>query len=263
MTSTPTSPPTTTATSVPTITTADPTTTTSAYEPRSQPEVMVPEGVGPFPAVVLVHGGGWVAGTPSIMRPLAGHLTSAGFLTVNAAYALSDRQPGFPNALHDIACAIRFASSHPDSDGTVVVVGHSAGAHLSAVVALTGDRYGPNCPFPGSGLPDKLVGLAGPYDVKQLGPLMMPFFGGGPAVESDAWFAGNPMNLVAENPSLVSLLMHGDSDGIVEPRFTFDFEAAMDEAGSEVLVEIVEGADHQDLRDPAIVGDLIVTWLLR
>ena len=224
---------------------------------------MVPEGVGPFPAVVLVHGGGWVAGTPSIMRPLAGHLTSAGFLTVNAAYALSDRQPGFPNALHDIACAIRFASSHPDSDGTVFVIGHSAGAHLSALVALTGDRYGLNCPFPGSGLPDKLVGLAGPYDVNQLGILMLPFFGGGPVVESDAWFAGNPMNLVAENPGLVSLLMHGDSDGVVDTTFTLHFGDALADTGSEVLVEIIEGANHEDLRDPDIVGDLIATWLLR
>ena len=152
----------------------------------------MPEGVGPFPAVVLVHGGGWVAGTPSIMLPLGQHLTAAGFLTVNTAYALSDRQPGFPNALADIACAVRFASSHPDSDGTVVVVGHSAGAHLASVVALTGDQYGLNCPFRGSGLPDKLVGLAGPYDVEQLGILMLPFFGGGPLVESEAWFARKP-----------------------------------------------------------------------
>ena len=224
---------------------------------------MVPEGVGPFPAVVLVHGGGWVAGTPSLMRPLAGHLTSAGFLTVNASYALSDRQPGFPNALHDIACAVRVASSHPDSDGTVALLGHSAGAHLSALVALTGDRYGLNCPFPGSAALDKFVGLAGPYDVNQLGILMLPFFGGGPAVESDAWFAGNPINLVAENTALVSLLIHGDSDGVVEPKFTWQFEDALAEVGSEVLVEIVEGADHADLREPGIVGDLIVAWLLR
>ncbi len=224
----------------------------------------MPEGEAPFPAVVLVHGGGWVAGTPSTMRSLAKRLTEEGFLTVNTAYARSSGDsPGFPAALDDISCAVRVAQTHESSNGTVALIGHSAGAHLSAVVALTGDQYGAGCAVAGSGLPDKLVGLAGPYDVDRLGILLLPFFGGGPQVEPDAWFAGNPMNLAAENPELTSLLMHGDQDGIVEQSFTFDFEAALADAGSEVLVEIVEGADHDDIRDPDVVGDLIVTWLLR
>lgn len=256
---------TTTTTHANTTTTGLPEPTTTTVIPfEINAEILVPEGEGPFPAVVLVHGGGWVTGTPSLMRPLARRLTEEGFLTVNTAHALSSGDSaGFPAALDDISCAVRVAETHENSNGTVTLIGHSSGAHLSAVVALTGDRYGTGCAVAGSGLPEKLVGLAGPYDVDRLGILLLPFFGGGPAVEPDAWFAGNPMNLAAENPELTTLLLHGDRDGIVEQSFTFDFEAALADAGSVVLVEIVEGADHDDIYEPDLVGDLIVTWLLR
>lgn len=240
-----------------------PSTTSGAELPDLGAEVGIPDGDGPFPSVVLVHGGGWVAGDPSIMRALASHLTAAGFLTVNTPYMLANRDPGFPGALDDVACAVRYAAAHPRSDGTVAIVGHSAGAHLAAVVALTGDRYGEDCPVPGRGLPEKLVGLAGPYDVDRLGVLMLPFFGGGPAVEPEAWAAGNPQLLTDENPDLLSLIMYGENDGIVDSSFAFDFDAALRSSGSESLVELVEGARHNDMDDPAFVGDLIVVWLER
>ena len=254
-----------TTTSSTTTTTLPPTTTTTAPAPLPEidAEVLIPEGTGPFPAVVLVHGGGWVAGDPSIMRPLAEFLTAEGFLTVNTSYALSGQEPGFPAAIDDVACAVRYAAARPDSDGTVVVLGHSAGAHLAAVVALNGDDYGASCPVAGSGIPDRLVGLAGPYDVARLGVLMYPFFGAGPADDPEAWTAGNPLNLVGDNPDLDSLLMYGEEDGFVEPSFAFDFADALTGAGSEALVEGVEGAQHNDMYLPRFVGDLIATWLER
>ena len=51
-------------------------------------------------------------------------------------------------------------------------------------------------------IPDRLVGLAGPYDVARVGPLMYPFFGVPPNEDPELWQAGNPLNLVANNPDL-------------------------------------------------------------
>lgn len=260
-----------TSTTVPAVTTMPPTTTstfpqpptTSGELPDLDAEIRVPDGEGPFPAVVLVHGGGWVSGEPSMMNNLARFLTAAGFLTINAPYQLSLELPGFPQAVDDIACAVNFGRAHPDSDGTVALIGHSAGAHISALVALTGDSYADDCPVGGDGLPDRFVGLAGPYDVDRLGLLMLPFFGGGPTSLPDAWLAGNPQRLTAENPDLSSLIMYGDSDGIVQDGFAINFFRALEDSGSDTLLEVVEGARHQDMRDPDWVGDLIVTWLQR
>lgn len=264
-TTTVTSHPTTTTTTTTTSTTTStlPTTTTTIPEPLPEidAEVLIPDGTGPFPAVVLVHGGGWVGGSPSIMRPLAEFLTAEGFLTVNARYTLAGEEPGFPAAIDDVACAVRYAAAHPASDGTVAVLGHSAGAHISAVVALNGDDYAASCPVPGTGVPDRLVGLAGPYDVTRLGPLMFPFFGVSPTEDPDVWKAGNPLNLVDRNPDLESLLMYGDEDGLIDSSFTLDFAAALEGAGSEVLVEGVEGGRHNDMFVSSFVGDLIAIWL--
>ena len=268
----PTTSSTTTTTTSPTITTTIPpstTTTTSAATSTTRPEavdadVSVPGGDGPFPAVVLVHGGGWVTGGPRQIEPLGGYLNDNGFMTVNTSYTLATLDSAaYPDAVDDVACAVRYAATHPDSDGTVTLIGHSAGAHIGAIVALTGHEYGGDCPIPGTGVPDRFVGLAGPYDVSRLGLAVAAFFGGGPERFPDAWEAGNPQLLTDENPNLEALIMYGELDGIVSDTFAFDFHDALLGSGADSLLELVEGARHNDMHDPDIVGDLIVTWLER
>ena len=255
---------TTTTTTPSTTTTTVPTTTTTIPDDAIDAEIGIPDGEGPFPAVVLVHGGGWVAGDPSIMRPLARFLNDNGFLTVNTRYALSTvSRAGFPAAVEDVACAVRVAAALPESDGTVAVIGHSAGAHIGAIVALTGDDYTGDCPVGGSGVPDKFVGLAGPYDISRIGFAMSIFFGGPEVDHPEEWRAGNPQLLTDENPELDALIMYGELDGLVDSRFAFDFAGALEDSGATALLELVEGARHNDVHDPGLVGDLIATWLER
>lgn len=257
-------------TSPSTSTTAAPTSSTTATPgdatalPEIDAEVSVPDGDGPFPAVVLVHGGGWVTGNPGIMRPLADYLDGEGYLTVNTRYELASLdRPAYPAAVDDVACAVRYAAAHPDSDGTVTVIGHSAGAHIGALVALTGEDYTDGCAIEGSGVPERFVGLAGPYDVSRVGLVVAPFFGGSPQTEPDAWLSGNPQLLTDANPFLDSLIMYGDRDGLVPDEFAITFHDALVDSGSSSLLEKVEGARHSQMHDPAIVGGLIAAWLDR
>ncbi|HEU4894331.1 MAG TPA: hypothetical protein VFT85_00715, partial [Acidimicrobiia bacterium] len=170
---------------------------------------------------------------------------------------------GFPGAVDDVACAVRYAATHPDSDGTVAIIGHSAGAHIGALVALDGDEYAADCPHPGTGVPERFIGLAGPYDVSRLGIAIVAFFGAGPEQAPDVWEAGNPQLLTDENPQLDSLIIYGEEDGLIDASFAIDFFEALSLSGSESLLELVERADHNDVHDPDLVGDLIVTWLER
>lgn len=252
---------TTTAASTTTTTPSTTTTTTTGILAGVPGETQVPEGVGPFPTVVLAHGGSWLFGSPADIRPLADYLTGAGFLTVNASYRLSNQSPGFPGAVDDIACAVRYAASHPDGDGTVAVVGFSAGAHLGALVALVGDAFAEMCPFPGSGVPGRFVGLAGPYDVARLGGFMVPFFGRAVTEAPELWEFGNPQRFTDANPGLRALIVHGDLDGIVNISFATDFHEALAAAGAASTLEIVPGARHNAMSAPSVVGDLIVDWL--
>lgn len=239
------------------------TTSTTGGDPSIPAEVLVPDGPGPFPAVVVVHGGGWVLGSPTEIRPLARFLTEAGFLTVNVAYKLSNQSPGFPEAVEDIACAVRYAASHPDSDGTVAVVGFSAGAHIGALVALTGDDFHGSCPFPGPGVPDRLVGLAGIYDVRPMGILMVPFFGSRIEADPETWSRGNPQEHVSSNPALAAYILHGELDTLVTVVFAENFHAGLIDAGAAASFETVPGARHTDMSRPEVVGDLIADWLGR
>ncbi len=259
-----------TTTTISTTTTAAPAATTTqgatatTTEPRveADAEVLIPDGGGPFPTAVLVHGGGWVIGSPAIMGNLARFLSDHGYLTVNTPYALSGETPGFPQAVDDVACAVRVAAAQPQSDGTVVVIGHSAGAHLAALVALDDGAYGRDCDLPPY-IPTRLIGLAGPYDITRLGPLMIPFLGGTPEEVPQAWLDGNPFNQVDKNPDLDTLLLTGDEDALVDVSFAEDFAKALQRSGKSAQVEVVKGARHNDMHDPAFVGDLILEWLGR
>jgi acetyl esterase/lipase len=213
--------------------------------------------------VVLVHGGAWLVGSPVSIEPLAIYLTENGYLTVNATYQLSLQLPGFPGAFDDIACVVRFASSHPRSNGTVVVIGHSAGAHIGSVVALTGDQYGSGCPYPGTGLPERFIGLAGPYDISGLGPIMVNFFGSLPEDSPEDWEAGNPQLLVGENPDLHTLLIHGDLDQVVPVDFSENFFTALDDVGTDAEISVLVGVEHAGVRDPCVVGELLLDWLTK
>ncbi|MEO7649176.1 MAG: alpha/beta hydrolase [Bryobacteraceae bacterium] len=102
----------------------------------------IPPGKGPFPAVILVHGGGWTNGTKTanFVQPLFAPLTESGFAWFTIDYRLAPKHP-YPAAVEDVEAAIRFVRSHAKEykvDGRrIALMGESAGGHL---VSLVGAR---------------------------------------------------------------------------------------------------------------------------
>lgn len=264
-----TSSPATTTTTVPATSTpvGDTTTTsspgTTSTTGPSDTGVGVPEGEGTFPAVVLVHGGGWVVGSPATMSALADYMNLQGYLTVNTAYRLSINSPGFPGAVEDVSCAVARAANHPRSNGEVTVIGHSAGAHIGAIVALAADSYDDRCEPPDSGSPVRFIGLAGPYDIERVGGIVVAFFGVDQEADPGLWSSGNPMNLVDDDTDLEVLLIHGDADGVVPVDFSESFATNLEAGGVTVELAILPGVNHSRVTSPQVVGDLIVDWIER
>ncbi len=96
------------------------------------------------PALLQVHGGAWVVGSKNEQGiPLMLHLASRGWVCVSADYRLSPRAT-FPDPLIDLKQALRWIREHGPAFGVdpdfVVVTGGSAGGHLAALVALTGNE---------------------------------------------------------------------------------------------------------------------------
>ena len=110
--------------------------------------------------ILFLYGGGWTSGERSTHGFAGAALASRGFTVIIPDYRLYP-EAQFPEFVEDAARAYGWAVRNEGKDKPVFVMGHSAGAHMAALIALD-DRYIKNH---GGGLlrPAGLIGLAGPY----------------------------------------------------------------------------------------------------
>ena len=107
--------------------------------------VITPTGLGPFPVLVWIHGGGWVIGSAEESQAIARDLAAgAGCIVVSPDYRLAPEHKA-PAALDDCVAATRWLLDNAGELGgdpsRIAVGGDSAGGNLSALVALEfGDR---------------------------------------------------------------------------------------------------------------------------
>lgn len=227
------------------------------YRPGRAATVRLPEG-DPRAVVVLVPGGGWASADPSGLGPLADALAGGGDAVVTITYGNSSTQDVYPVPPQDVACAVGFAATEVPGV-PVVLVGHSAGAHLSALVGLVPDQGDDDCPHTPAEA-DGVVGLAGPYDVAGL-TFAVQLFGTDAESDPDTWTEGNPLTWVAERPGVPFLLLHGTDDGVVPASQSEAFAAELEASGHDVDLELVDGAGHMDVIEPEVVADLITSWV--
>lgn len=115
---------------------------------RQDAEVYVPAGFGPFPIVVLVHGGGFTSGSRAATVPTARMLQAEGIIGVAPSYRLSPPVPAptDPGRVHhpvhtdDVATVVRWAADNAaalraDPDG-IVLLGHSSGTTIATLLAF-------------------------------------------------------------------------------------------------------------------------------
>jgi acetyl esterase/lipase len=100
-----------------------------------------PEGEGPFPAVLCIHGGGFRAGTRDGYDALIKKLAKHGYVAVTVTYRLAPKYQ-FPAAVYDVKAAVRWlranaARYHIDPE-RIGVTGGSAGGHLAQFLGVTG-----------------------------------------------------------------------------------------------------------------------------
>lgn len=128
-----------------------------AYVPGAKPgmkpdsvqalDLYVPPGDGPFPLVFWIHGGGWHSGDKLESGiHLALKFVPRGFALASVNYRLTGESP-FPAQIEDCNSALAYIRQHADDyridPERIGALGHSAGAHLAALMACTGngDRF--------------------------------------------------------------------------------------------------------------------------
>lgn len=217
-------------------------------------ELYWPDGHGPWPVAVVLHGGFWRAQYGRrLMRPLCADLAARGWAAFNVEYRRLGRLSGggYPRTLDDVAAAVDHLAALPAHDdrvldlSRVVAIGHSAGGHLAAWLAT---REGARVPV------TAVVAQAGVLDLRLASELRLSravvhrLLGGTPDAVPERYAAASPAERLPLGVPV--LLTHGGRDGIVPPAMSERFAAAARAAGDEVELVIEPDADHFGHIDP-------------
>jgi acetyl esterase/lipase len=213
-------------------------------DPKHRLDVYVPDqkSAERRPLVVFWHGGRWEFGDKADYRFVGAALAELGYVAVlpNYRHYPQVKMPGF---MDDAACAGEWAAGHAGEFGAdasrLYLMGHSAGAHMAALVALD-PRY-----FAAAGRPGPpvagVIGLSGPYDfLPLLEPDVQDMFGP-PQNYPDS----QPINFVRSDAPPM-LLVHGLMDETVRPRNSSSLAAALRACGVPVTLKLYPKALHGD-----------------
>lgn len=239
----------------------------------------VPDGEGPFPIAILVHGGGWSGGDKSgrdpanpgaDVYPWFEPLTAGKFTWFSINYRLAPEHR-WPACFEDVQTAIRWVKAHASEYNgdarRIAIFGHSAGGHLAFLVAAHGAA---------DGRVQAVVGYAPVTDFEfelprrnhQLSTSQQKLFGLPPEITPAALALLRetaPITYVREGlPPF--LILHGDADVTVPLQESRNFQARVVAAGGTCELMIVPGAPHRlnewDKFSPGY-ADRMIAWLQR
>ena len=207
-------------------------------EPRQRLDVYSPRTPGEGrPVVVFFYGGSWNSGTRDGYQFVGRALAAQGFVVVVPDYRLVP-QVRFPAFVQDGAAAVRWAEANATRFGgdgqRVVLMGHSAGAHIAALLALDEQWLGQD-----RVAVKGLVGLAGPYDFLPLDPgVAQEALGQWPRPQETQpiTYAG------AGDPP--ALLLAGAKDDTVRPRNSTALAERLSAAGVNAEARLYPGLGH-------------------
>lgn len=213
-------------------------------EPRQRLDVYAPGGpAAKRPVVVFFYGGAWSSGSRGGYAFAGRAYAGQGFVAVVPDYRLVP-DARFPAFVQDGALAIRWVRDNAARFGgdpaRITVAGHSAGAHIAALLALD-PRW-----LRGAGVDPRLIRagalMAGPYD-------FLPFTDARSQAALGDWPRPEETQPIsfARRDAPPLWLATGTTDTTVRPRNSEALAARLRAAGAPVELKLYPGRGHADL----------------
>jgi acetyl esterase/lipase len=224
-------------------------------------DLRIPDGEGPWPVAVLIHGGCWQSiATLQYFDRVAEAITAMGVVTWNIEYRPVDVEGGgWPGTFLDVAHAVDklrdITAEHDLGMERVIAVGHSAGGHLALWSAgrpripEDSDLYMED-PLPIGGV----VSLAGIPELRRYrdldpapcgGGIVDRLMGGGPRDVPGRYLAGSPFQMLPLNVRQVHIT--GREDDIASFRQVAPYNYESQSAGDDSELIVVPDAGHYEV----------------
>ena len=227
------------------------------------------------PAVLFIHGGGWIEGDRSQLRGYGILLARLGFVCMCNSYRLSNESI-WPAQIQDVNCAIRYLRANATDLGLdpdrIGVSGNSAGGHLSLMAAATNyDQI-----FEGEGGNNEVsseikavCAIYPPTTIRQLemvNPLENAFLMlMGKEAKKEDYDKASPLNYVTEDYPLC-MLIHGSTDSVVRLKDSTKFYEKLIEFNRPASLHIFSEEEHAFDGEPdygRAIADLQALFFLK
>lgn len=230
-----------------------------SYGPTRMETVEVYEATGetPAPIFVFIHGGAWKSLDASVFSLVAPGPVAAGMAVVNVTYALCPMVT-VEEMVRQVRAAIAWTWHNAESFGgdrnRIIVAGHSAGAHLTAMATLTDwSRYG---------LPEDVIkgamGISGIYDMEPISrSFLQPFL----RLTADVVRWQSPVYNVRPLATPLTLVWGTDEPEGIEFNGKL-YEKVWRAAGNSLSTFTLEGANHFEVLDGFATKDGVMTQAL-
>jgi acetyl esterase/lipase len=213
------------------------------------------EGAGPFPAMVVIHGGAWRMGQKSLMRGMLAAFARRGYVAIAPQYRFCPKDT-FPAQVHDVKAAVRWlkahAADHKVDTAHVGALGFSAGAHLALMLGVTGPEDGLEGDAPADAPDTKIHAVVNYFGPTDLTAADFPeitrfwnrdFLGGTPEEKPEVARRASPLTFVSKGDAPV-LSFQGTSDQFVPASQAVKLAEAQARANVPGRVELLIGARH-------------------
>ena len=227
------------------------------------------------PAVLFIHGGGWIEGDRSQLRGYGILLARLGFVCMCNSYRLSNESI-WPAQIQDVNCAIRYLRANATDLGLdpdrIGVSGNSAGGHLSLMAAATNyDQI-----FEGEGGNNEVsseikavCAIYPPTTIRQLemvNPLENAFLMlMGKEAKKEDYDKASPLNYVTEDYP-PCMLIHGSTDSVVRLKDSTEFYEKLIEFNRPASLHIFSEEEHAFDGEPdygRAIADLQALFFLK